>query len=119
MPCCMSSMSRRTLLKTGAALPLAAPSSGHPLEPGTRRTLRAQPVLIYQIFRPRPQTSWRPWGGLFTEKEVTEERARIGRELETIARAASYPVEFLPLREVRSPEEGKSVAEGDHDALLM
>jgi len=120
MPCCMSSMSRRTLLKSGAALPLApASSGGHPLEPGARRTLRVQPVLIYQIFQPRPQTSWRPWGGLFTEKEVAEERARIGRELETIARAANYPVEFLPLRDIRSVDEGKAVASGTYDALLM
>ncbi len=120
MPCCMSSMSRRTLLQTGAALPLmAAPGGGHPLEPGARRTLRVQPVLIYQIFKPRPQTSWRPWGGLFTEKEVAEERARIGRELEAIARTAAYPMEFLPLREVRSVEEGKAVAAGGYDALLM
>ena len=120
MPCCMSSMSRRALLKTGAALPaLDVPSGGHPLEPGARRTLRVQPVLIYQIFKPRPQTSWRPWGGLFTEKEVAEERARIGRELETVSRQAAYPVEFLPLREVRSVEEGKAVAEGAYDVLLM
>jgi len=120
MPCCMSSLSRRTLLKTGAALPLMpAPSGGHPLEPGARRALRVQPVLIYQIFKPRPQTSWRPWGGLFTEKEVAEERSRIGRELESIARAAAYPVEFLPLREIRSVDEGKAVAAGTHDALLM
>lgn len=120
MPCCMSSMSRRTLLKAGAVLPLVeAPSGGHPLEPGARRTLRVQPVLIYQIFQPRPQTSWRPWGGLFTEKEVAEERARIGRELETIAKLAAYPVEFLPLREVRSVEEGKAVAQGAYDVLLM
>lgn len=119
MPCCMSTMSRRTLLKAGAALPLAAPAGTHPLEPGARRTLRVQPVLVYQIFRPRPQTSWRPWGGLFSEKEVGEERARIGRELEGIARTAGYPVEFLPLREVRSVDEGKSVASGKHDVVLL
>lgn len=120
MPCCMTSVSRRTLLKAGAVLPLVeAPSGGHPLEPGARRTLRVQPVLIYQIFQPRPQTSWRPWGGLFTEKEVADERARIGRELETIAKLAAYPLEFLPLREVRSVEEGKAVAQGGYDVLLM
>ncbi len=78
-----------------------------------------QPVLIYQIFQPRPQTSWRPWGGLFTEKEVAAERWRTGRELETMAKQAAYPVEFLPLREVRSVEEGKAVAQGSYDVLLM
>lgn len=120
MPCCMSQVSRRTLLKAGAALPLAEPpAGGHPLEPGARRTLRVQPVLIYQIFQPRPQTSWRPWGGLFTEKEAAEERARIRRELEAVAKLAAYPVEFLPLRDVRSVEEGKAVAAGGHDVLLM
>lgn len=37
MPCCLSAVSRRTVLKAGASLPLLRVSSGgHPLEPGAR-----------------------------------------------------------------------------------
>jgi hypothetical protein len=50
---------------------------------------------------------------------VAEERARIGREIESITRAAAYPLKFLPLREVRSVEEGKAVSTGSYDALLL
>ncbi|MBI4891325.1 MAG: sugar isomerase [Acidobacteria bacterium] len=99
-----------------SALPAAAAGAR---APGERRTLRVQPVLVYQIFQRRPQTSWRPWGGLFTEKEVGEERNRIGNELAAVAKQAGYPVEVLPLREVRTVEEGKAVAEGSYDALVM
>ena len=120
MPCCMHGFTRRQLLARTSALPLlgaeravAAPA------PGERRTLRVQPVLIYQLFKRRPQTSWRPWGGLFTGTEVAEEKDRIGRELASISSSAGYPLEFLPLREVRTVEEGQAVAAGDYDALLM
>ncbi len=120
MPCCMHGFTRRQLLARSAALPLlGAESAAAAGAPGERRTLRVQPVLIYQIFKRRPQTSWRPWGGLFTEAEVAEERNRIGGELGSIGKTAGYPVEFLPLREVRSVEEGQAVAAGDYDALLM
>lgn len=120
MPCCMHGFTRRRLLARSAALPLLAQAAASAAdEPGRRRTLRVQPVLIYQLFKRRPQTSWRPWGGLFTEVEIGEEKNRIGSELETLGKTAGYPLEMLPLREVRSVEEGQAVAAGDYDALLM
>ena len=111
MPCCMHGFTRRQLLARSAALPLlGAESAAAAGAPGDRRTLKVQPVLIYQLAKRRPQTSWRPWGGLFTETEVAEEKNRIGRELATIQKSVAYPVEFLPLREVRSVEEGQAAA---------
>jgi hypothetical protein len=97
---------------------LGAPAEGA-AKPGERPKLRVQPVLVYQLFTKRPQTSWRPWGGLFTAKEVAEEKERIGRELAKVAATAGYPVEFLPLREVTKAAEGKDVSGGDYDALLL
>jgi hypothetical protein len=118
MSCCK--MTRRELLISTGALPLAAAAqSGSTLKPGERRVLRVQPVLIYQLFQRRAQTSWRPWGGLFGEKEVAEEKLRINGELASIAASAGYPVEFLPLREVTSADAGKAVANGEYDVLLL
>ena len=120
MPCCMHGVTRRQMLAGMSAMPLvSAADSASPLSPGERRTLRVQPVLIYQIFHRRPQTSWRPWGGLFTETEVAAERQRIQEELAAIAGAARYPIEFLPLRDLTTVEQGQQIAAGEYDALLM
>jgi hypothetical protein len=120
MSCCNHGFSRRELFSGAAALPFlptgvsaAAPAS---LE---RKALRVQPVLIYQLAQRRPQTSWRPWGGVFTEAEVSDEKARIEGELKQIAATAAYPMNFLPLREVTTVEHAKDVAGGDYDTLLM
>jgi hypothetical protein len=116
----MHGFTRRQALVGGAGLPLLAQAAAPGAAAvGERRTLKVQPVLIYQIFKRRPQTSWRPWGGLFTDKEVAEEKNRIGKELASLAQTAGYPLEALPLREVRTVEEGKAVAEGEYDTLLM
>ncbi|MBE0660074.1 MAG: sugar isomerase [Bryobacteraceae bacterium] len=84
-----------------------------------RKALVVQPVLIYQIYKRREQTSWRPWGGLFTETEVNEEKQRIGRELSAMAKTAGFPVEILPLKTVTSLAEAKTQGQGQHDVLLM
>jgi len=120
MPCCMHGYTRRQMLAGMSAVPfLQAAATAPILKPGERRTLRVQPVLVYSLFKRRPQTSWRPWGGLFTEKEVAEERARIQGELAAVAKSAGYPVDFLPLREITSVDQGKQVAAGEYDTLLM
>jgi hypothetical protein len=120
MNCCSHQISRRSVLGGIGALPLlGADTSAAEARPGERRTLTVQPVLVYQIAKRRPQTSWRSWGGVFTEKEVAEEKQRIQTELAAIGRAAAYPVEFLPLREVSTPAQGAAVKGGKYDALLM
>ncbi len=84
-----------------------------------RKTLRVQPVLIYQLYKRRPQTSWRPWGGLFTETEVAEEKQRIQRELEGIQCAVDCPLEFLPLKTVTSEAEAREANTGEFDVQLL
>ena len=119
--CC--GLTRRQLLASVSAAAPAALAQQAPREEGPvareRRPLRVQPVLVYQIYKRRPQTSWRPWGGLFTEAEVNEEKARIQGELAAIDCAGPCPIEFLPLRTVSSAEEAKVRGQGDHDALLL
>jgi hypothetical protein len=116
----MHNLTRRQMLAGMSAAPFVQlPQTAAALKPGERKPLRVQPVLIYSLFKRRPQTSWRPWGGLFTEKEVSDERGRIESELATLAKSAGYPVEFLPLREVTTVEQGRQVAIGDYDAVVL
>lgn len=119
--CC--GLTRRQLFASATAAPAAfalqPPRDEGPVT-AQRRTLRVQPVLVYQIYKRRPQTSWRPWGGLFTETEVAEEKARIQDELAALECSSSpCPVEFLPLRTVASAEEAKTRGQGNHDVLLL
>jgi hypothetical protein len=67
-----------------------------------RRALVVRPILTYDIPTRRPQTSWRSWGGIQTQKDAEEELARIQKELDTLKKRADFPVEFLPPVGVRS-----------------
>jgi hypothetical protein len=117
MSCC-GSVSRRGFLGGAAALPvIAAPSPE--LLTAKRKPLVVQPVLIYQLFKRKEQTSWRPWGGLFTETEVAEEKNRIGREMDALRKSAEFPIEIAPLRTATTVDEGRAAGEGSHDLLLM
>jgi hypothetical protein len=59
-----------------------------------RRALVVRPVLVYDIPRRRPQTSWRSWGGIQTQQDAEQELARIERELDALKTKADFPVEF-------------------------
>ncbi len=121
MPCCVHGLSRRKMLAGLSSLPLAPAvlSGTSTTTPGERSPLKVQPVLTYDLAKRRSQTSWRPWGGVFTEKEVGEEKARIQGELATIVKSAGYPIEFLPLREASNIDQAKAIAESEWDALLL
>lgn len=77
------------------------------------KKLRVQPILLYQIYQRRPTTSWRPWGGLHTEGDVTEEINRISKELEVLAKNSDFPLQIRPLVKVRSVEEALNVQKSD------
>ncbi|MCX6622625.1 MAG: sugar isomerase [Acidobacteria bacterium] len=120
MPCCMHGVTRRRVLAGLSSLPLvSAVAPGAAPTVGQRLPLRVQPVLIYDLAKRKPQTSWRGWGGLFTEKEVGEEKSRIQGELASITKSAGYPIEFLPLREATNVEQAKEVASTEYDAVLL
>ena len=65
--------------------------------PPPRRPLVVKPILLYRLFQPRPQTSWRSWGGLHTPGDVDQEVGRIKGELDALEKAADFPVKLLPL----------------------
>jgi hypothetical protein len=121
---------RKFLAKAGAlaagglaleGLPVAAANQNKPREAPSPASvpLKVQPVLIYQIFERKQATSWRPWGGLLTERDANEEKERIGRELAALRATAKFPLEIMPLRAVKDADQGAAVATGTHDVLIM
>ncbi len=70
-----------------------------------RRALVVRPILTYEIPTPRPQTSWRSWGGIQTQQQAQEELVRIEKELDKIKQRADFPVEFLKPVGVRNSQE--------------
>lgn len=98
---------------------LSAAEPGLPAVP-TRRPLVVKPILLYRVYTRRPQTSWRPWGGIQTQQDADQEVARIKGELDKLQAMADFPVQFLPLtattnaKELEAAEDVKSA-----DALLV
>ena len=90
---------------------------GQPLPKG--RALRVQPVLMYNLASRQEKTSWRGYGGLSTEADVTAEIGRIKGELDKLVEKAEFPIEVRPLVSIRNQEEGKKVAGTDADAIVL
>jgi len=83
------------------------------------RAVRVQPVLMYNLERPQEKTSWRSYGGLSTEADVTAEIGRVKGELEKLVQGAEFPMEVLPFVGIRNEEEGKKVAGTDADVIIL
>lgn len=98
---------------------LSAAEPGLPSAPA-RRPLVVKPILLYRVYTRRPQTSWRPWGGLQTKADVDQELVRIQGELDKLQGMADFPVKFLP---VTATMNAKELAAADDvktaDALLV
>jgi len=115
--CAGPDLSRRDLLKVGgivlgglalagctwSAMRSEAADADSAAPP--RKPLVVKPILSFDIPKKRPQTSWRNWGGVHTQEVANEESARIEGELAKIKAAADFPVTFLPVAQVRSPQE--------------
>jgi hypothetical protein len=104
-----------------SALDLAATDDlGLPARgPIPRRPLTVQPVLTYEVPQRREATSWRPWGGIQTDAEAAQEKARIERELAEMARGADFPLDIRPVQAVKAVEPAARIAAGDHDVMMI
>jgi hypothetical protein len=126
---CASGISRRELLAgVGmAALGAAAVSSLSTVAEAREtssvvppaRPLTVQPVLVYSVPTRQRATSWRAWGGIQTEQQAGEERERIQRELESLAKSADFPIEILPLISAKSHQELSALSGKKCDVTLM
>ena len=126
--CSSSGLSRRQLLARAgvgsvalSALPRAAAViAGEPdRQQPIRRSLKVQPVLVYEFHKRREASSWRPWGGLMTEQDVAAEKERIGRELAAMSKDAGFPLEILPLAAITTAVQAAELAKGQQDVTLM
>ena len=97
-----------------AATPAVA---GQPLPTG--RALRVQPALMYHLEQRREMASWRSYGGICTEADVTAEIGRIKNELHALVGSAEFPVEILPPARIRNENEAKQVAATHADVILL
>ncbi len=83
------------------------------------RPLRVQPALMYYLDQRQEKTSWRSYGGLCTEADVTTEIGRITGELQRLVREAEFPIEILPMARIRDEGSARQVAEADADAIVL
>ena len=84
-----------------------------------RRPLTVKPVLTCDVPIRRDKTSWRSWGGIQTEKDITAEIGRIGEELKSLGSRADFPVNFLPLSEVRKNDDLKGITDMESADLIL
>ena len=89
--------------------------------PPPRRPLVVKPIFVYRTYTPRPQRSWRSWGGVQTQEDADQEVVRIKGELEKLKAAADFPLKFLPLTPVLEDRafEGIKDEVASADALLV
>lgn len=83
------------------------------------KKLTVQPVLVYTISKRRLATSWRPWGGLHNEEDVSREINRISEELNLLSKGSDFPLEILPIVKVQSSEEASKVRDSDCDVMII
>jgi hypothetical protein len=87
--------------------------------PLPRRPITVQPVLTYEVPERREATSWRSWGGIQSDADAGQEKARLERELAEMARGADFPLEIRPVEAVKAREPAARLAGGDHDVMLI
>jgi hypothetical protein len=84
-----------------------------------KKELVVQPVLTYRIPQRAEATSWREWGAVNSEEQITKEIAQIGQELENLSRQAEFSIQFLPIAKVTNPQEAESLAQVKADVMLI
>jgi len=87
--------------------------------PAPRRTLVVKPILTYSLFKRAQQTSWRPWGGIQSQKDADDEVTRIQTETEKMRTQADFPVTFLPVSAIRSASEFAQIADAKTADVLL
>ncbi len=84
-----------------------------------RRPLVVKPILLYSTPQPRPQTSWRSWGGIRTQQDAEQEVARIKQELGELGGKADFPVELLPVAAIKGAGDLPGLSDLDKADVLL
>jgi hypothetical protein len=82
--------------------------------------LVVKPIFTYPVPHRRPQSSWRNWGGIQSPQDIEAEAARIRAELGKLKTAADFPLDVLPLAQIRTAGELAKVNDlARADAILL
>lgn len=134
MSCCGCHITRREFLELTAAGTAAASFLGvAPLLAGSKiedwnpdkpflkigEKLVVQPVLMYTVSQPKKQRSYKSWGGIQNDEAADEEAISITEELQTLAKESEFPIEFLPLVKVKTPEAAAEVHLRNFDTVIV
>jgi hypothetical protein len=84
-----------------------------------RRPLRVKPIFTYPVPSRQPQSSWRNWGGIQTQQDIEAETTRIRGEIDKLKAMADFPLEFLPLAQIRTPDQLAKVDDLDKSDVLL
>jgi len=84
-----------------------------------RETLVVKPVLTYATYTKKPQTSWRHWGGIRTEQDVSEEVARLEGELAALSSSVDFPIRLLPLSAVSRVDEIEGIQNAESADVVL
>jgi len=85
----------------------------------TGKAIRVQPILMYSEQPPVAKTSYKSWGIVHSAEEAAEEAKRIQNDLARLETLTEFPIEFLPLAIVQTPEEANNVHKNDFDVVLL
>jgi L-fucose isomerase-like protein len=83
------------------------------------KKLVIQPVLMYTVSQPKPQTSYKSWGGIQTDEAANEEVIRIKKELNTIKNIADFSVEVKPILTIKTVEDAVKIQERNFDVQIL
>lgn len=131
---CCHCMSRREFMGVTSAGLVAsaigtsvvgAPSAKIAWEPDQKilnwgKPTRVQPVLMYEFYKKREATSWRPWGGIHNQTDLAQEQNRIQSELAQLEKKADFPMKINPLLSISTREEAANIKDrGGYDVMLV
>ena len=105
---------------SGLSWPLLANASLNEQSGIVRQPLVVKPILVYSAPERRHQSSWRPWGGIQTEADASDEISRIKGELDKLKSTSDFPVDFLNVAAIKGPDDINGIADLDSaDTFLI
>ena len=84
------------------------------------KKITVQPILMYTVSTPKKQILiYKSWGGIQSDSDADKEVVRITKELGELSQTCEFPIEFKPVRKVKTVEEAARVHSGEFDAVIV
>ena len=81
--------------------------------------LIVKPILLYSFYKRKEKRSWRPWGGIQSEKDLENEINRIENELLSLKKQADFPLEILKPSTFTTSDSLKEIKDLDKADVLL